>query len=469
MKRLIVFLFLNILALAAWSAEIYPIPVPVRYSGHHQGNTGSCQSEAHIGALEHGFAARHYMVKLSAAYNHAFNWRAKPGESSINQDYAPEDAAIFSAKGAIIPYFHLPEDGRGFNAFYSGNRPAISKVFADVGAFPAASALGFVETYLTFHPGYPNTMRDLNTIKTWVSQRRATVLSLHGAIFGLFDDTTGLLNEPYSFATFSKAVAENPDPDRRRVRHAVAVVGFDDSLYADQNFPAGPGAFIVRNSWLENFGLASSQQPLNGKDSNIAKMKAKISPTFNEPGYYAIPYQYVMDLIQQTWPGLPHVSDGGVVTLDINYDAFAAAYFSHEAAYEVRRIPFACSLDGIKAKLKRYKIFSKGRRSPDLGLSQMSNEQLKEMMRTQRTQTYEATFQTALLARSKDRRSDRILDFEKGAFDKYYCKEGGSVALPPDVLNNFRFDQLVDEISADETSLGAWMRFYDYMVEALKI
>lgn len=464
MKTLVSLLVL-FTAANVWGAAVYPVTTPDRYLGAQQGNTGSCAAEAEVGALEHAFAARGMSVRLSTYYTHAFNWKGQSStsKSDITQTYAPADTDLFNRLGPIIPAFMLPEDGRGFRPESVGDRLPISQSVIDGTGFPGPGTYGFQEQFMSFHPGYSNTVRDIGALKAAVAQRLAVTLSIDAEILHMMDKFTGLLNQPYVTSAFYEKVKAYDEKEKQKIgtNHAVAVVGFDDSLYADQGFP-NPGAFIIRNSWNENGYVSGYFAKIDKSNPAQAQMRAKISPEINEPGYYALPYQYVIDLINRQNPG-ERVGDGGYQILNINFNAFYSYYVDHSGKYEILRVPYVCNWDRAQAQVRRFAAIERRRSSAQGEALAAATIDLRDFINRQRLNAAGAAFQYATISRLKDGRVDRAADLYEGRLNSFYCSGAIGPVIPEAIRSLPEFKERVREVSLDPQGSKSWMRFFQFL------
>ena len=458
-----------LLPLSARTDEAYPKPVPMRYHGQVQGRIGSCEAEAAVSALEHAFAHRGMSVKFSTYYTHA-KFRFNDRRGSMDQDYDDgPDKAVFEALGGVVPAYMLPEDSRGLSFNDWGDRETISSTIVNVSNFPSSDTYGFSDTRRPFRWGYNDEFHDFDALKKMLAERKPVTLSLRADVLDDMDDETGMLKKPYSFEALSAKIrARVKGKDTGRTNHRVALVGFDDGLYKDHNYPGGAGAFIIRNSNVRNDDLPGIMKPFPGGDARFG-MRRKISPTLNMPGYYALPYQYVRDLMEKTWPLQSERADGAIGVLTIDYDRFFELYTQHESQYEVLRAPFRCIWSKAVAALKTYKKNVALLEAGQEPQASQARREITEMLKDQRTAGDKATFRTAVLTRARNGSVDRIREFYSGKFNAYYCEGREGLPMPSAVLNSPELLDRLREITADPTGLGPWMRYYDFMVATLKL
>lgn len=433
---------------AAAGESFYPVPTAVRAIGFQQGAEGMCAATAEAGALEHAFSARGLSVSVSAYFAHLFNWQTGE-EPDVNVERAPQDAPYFQRWQSLIPEYMLPEDGRGIDFDAVGAKPAIHRMLVEVSGFPPAATFGFKRVFYTFQPGYSNSIRDINSIKNLIRQKKAVSIVIDSTLLAsFFNSETGMLSRAYNAQELMTLIEKRyPDkPNERRTRHAVALVGFDDDLQG--------GSFIIRNSWNENTSVLNFMRNIDIRDPDYA-FKAKLDGNRNLPGYYAIPYAYYLDLMKRKLPTQDREGDGGVVLFDLNYEAFAAAYNSHERNYEIVRVPFTCNWNLTESLLKE--------------LLRKSDKEFKEILNTQRLTPFAAIFNYATLSRSRDGKMDRMRDLYSGSFDKFYCPRGGQARLPATVISSPEFEDRVRELTAMPNDLGAWLRFYKLINKKINI
>ncbi|MCB0341333.1 MAG: hypothetical protein H6626_06930 [Pseudobdellovibrionaceae bacterium] len=254
--------------------------------------------------------------------------------------------------------------------------------------------------------------------------------------------------------------------------HAVAVVGFDDDLYKDHGYEVGPGAFIVKNSWNENDEIHKLRQewPLSKRDQeSFNKFRAKINPHSNEVGYYAIPYQYIYDLIHRHQPNRSNVAGtGGISIYNINYNAFYHFYTEYEQKYETVRVPFTCNNEGTKEFIKR--LYPSLATKLDSGDEKEKANAVSALMKLVRPVTLgqqRSPFYFAYVSNHRGISENRVQNLYEGDFFKYYCGDRYTTAGPPaDILVHPDFDMVTDRATLDPYGLGTGLYFlrmlFDY-------
>ncbi|HUP56299.1 MAG TPA: hypothetical protein VM598_02525, partial [Bdellovibrionota bacterium] len=340
-------------AVDASAAEYYRRNPQKRFLGSNQGNVGSCEAESDVAALESVFALQNLPVKLSTFYRHAKNWvdnESHPSFPGALLRYNAEDKALIARAGAIVPDFMLPEDAEGFNPYDTGTRPHVSQMAVVDSSYVPAEQMGFKKDWWSFKPGYSNT-RDLNALKAEVAAGKAVTVSIITGPFKhmKFHPLTGLLTAKYDRAKIAAEAGEDFFVTRETT-HALAVVGWDDSLYADHGYST-PGALIIRNSWNSAEAVAAAgfgPYPLE-QIRDLQAFKFKLTPNEVLPGYHAVPYEYFLDHAR--------VQKGGYDTFSLDYNRFANEYSRLAANYEVVTAPYACEGDpfsgfGVLAKIK---------------------------------------------------------------------------------------------------------------------
>jgi hypothetical protein len=473
-------------AVEAVGAEVYPKRPITRIFGTSQGNVGDCWAEADIAALESAFSERGYDIALSLYYRHAFNWSAAdPNEikkkQGINKlDYSDQDRKAFATFGPIIPQYMWPEDGEGINTYRTGTRPHVSEAAVIDQDFIPANRFGFTEFTTVYVSGYSNS-GSLSLLKANIDARNAVTLNIHSALFqpmnfDLFNwnKTTGLLDSKYSLSLLKAAIArESADGNfTNTIDHAVAVVGYDDSLYADQGYPM-PGALIVRNSWNDLAEIMAARYDSAIEDKTLAdlrKMRLKISSS-NLPGYYAIPYQYIMDIISQNPTAM------FFRTKNLDYAGFAAQYQKLEKRYTTIIAPFSCSsaLESAFSPAKRaMRDVKQVRRDLELirdnktpvAIKKQLKSEIKNIINREASPKLLAPvdaskFSYAKIARNSFRGEDRVSDFYSGKYNTYYCNEMNPKIWPDNAIaEQPEFKEAISAISEDPNSPSSWLRYF---------
>jgi hypothetical protein len=483
MKALVMTLALSCLALSARAAEFYPKQISLRTFGTDQGNVGDCQTAAEIGALEGAFANRgRGFVKLSLFYRHAVNWAGKPANPGTMLDLNAADLAFIQKAGPLLPDYMWPEDGEGYDPRGTGVRPHPSEAVVWDPAFPSAASMGFSRSWYTFEPGYSNTS-SLDGLKANVAAGNAVVLSLHGDLFqGIdprlqWDHVTGFLKQPYSWATLIDALAHRKLDAKTGIDHAMMVVGFDDSLYADQGYRV-PGALIVRNSWNDSGEVAAAMaHPAPEQQALLPKMRLKVYSQ-NLPGFYALPYQYVLDMMANR--------TGGFDVLNLDYAAFAAKYQALSSRYRTVRAPFVCdealgmyrSSDPARRKVQAFG--ASFRKLQDAQLSSADRAEasrvtyqmaLNEVASRTRLSARRPVFRYALLARHDGLKQNRADDFYAGKFRGYYCgtADDPKAGVWPNTANlaSPALRDAIDGLSENGSTPLSWYAFLHSLSDTL--
>jgi hypothetical protein len=448
----------SIIALVAWSTTqadaIYPTRPPVRYMGQNQGQVGSCETEAEIGALENTFARLGHDVRLSTWYRHVKIWQQNKPEDrksgitlGLDENYTAADTNLLNHTGALIPDYMWPEDGGGFDLWsVAVARPRVSEQAVIDPAFPTAESLGFSEAYFNFNPAQIPAMRAA------VAEGAAVVLDLPYGILrdNLFDEVTGILIKPYSTAEYASALDSEI--------HAVAVVGFDDDLQA----------WIIRNSWNSpDIVMQTSQNTYTSSQlQNLLKMRLKFSAR-NLPGYYALPYQFVVDMAAKNL--------GAWRKFNLNYGAYASAYYQFAGKYRVVLAPYSCDADQVHDTLQAYKDgVAQVQAASDERQKRYFRGQLESLYFAEATRSTGYTFSYAKLVVNDSMGVDRVAQFYDGAFDSYYCgvsrhhterrqrwPKAGFNAVR---VRNPRLENAIKTISTTPGALG-WSRWFQSLLD----
>ncbi|MGZ3683026.1 MAG: hypothetical protein ACXVCI_04195 [Bdellovibrionota bacterium] len=458
----------------AHGAEYYPKQISLRTFGIDQGDVGDCQTAAEISALESGFANRgRDFVKLSLFYRHAANWAGKTGNEGTKLNLDADDLAFIQKAGPLLPDFMWPEDGEGYDPAATGDRPHPAQAVVWDSEFPSAASMGFAVNFYSFKPGYSNSS-NLDGLKANVSAGNAVVLSLHGDLFQpgsskiQWDHVTGFLKTPYSWANLMERLTAGSLNAETGIDHAMWVVGFDDSLYADQGYSV-PGALIVRNSWNNSDEVAASlAHPNEYQTLALAKMRLKVFSQ-NLPGFYAIPYQYVLDMLANR--------TGGFEVLNLNFEAFAAKYAALSSRYRVERLPYVCDTDlpsnrHLSDPVKRA-VTGFGVAYQTLNDPQVSDQKRADASRV----TYQAAlkevqsrnidhgfgkrplFRYARLSSHAGLKIDRADDFYTGKFLNYYCPDMSGVWPGVAPLANPDVREALGALGEGGSSFGNWYAY----------
>lgn len=480
----------SFLAGAAQAAEFYPRQVSMRTFGTDQGNVGDCQSAAETGALEAAFANKGYgFVKLSLFYRHAANWVGATPEARarVHLSLGPADLELIQRLGPIVPDYMWPEAAEGYSPRRTKIRPAPAEVVVQDASFVSAAAHGFKKSFFSFKPGFSNSV-NIEGIKQRVAAGEAVVLNLHGALlFDLdkgfrWDHVTGLITSPYSWNTVLEVDKARPEGSYKGISHAVAVVGYDDSIYADRGF-AVPGAFIIRNSWNDGEQVKSAfrNAPTKEQKESMRRMRLKLFSK-NLPGYYAVPYQYVHDVMQN------NVDGAGIEAFELNYAAFATQYLNLSSRYQIVHAPFVCdeALTGryrtgdiarreVKSFGAAYQtMMNPAKSDAERGKASHATYQmaLREMNSRSAPGSAEPVFRYALLSRNKANGQDRVADFYAGKFNSYYCPHAFDPAgKPHDIwptaahFANERYQRALEGLADTEANLSGWYSFLRVLSE----
>lgn len=450
--------------------EFYPSNPFLREFGTDQGNVGDCAAQAEVGALENAFLARGYEVKLSLFYTHVVNHlQIEPHLLETQQEHLhlninDDDRAIVSHVGEILPNYMWPEDELGYNPHFAGMRPHLSEVAAIDPSFPHTSQFGFSKTDQSFHRPFFRRY-NLNVIKNAIRARKAVVLSIHGELMQSREKwnlTTGLLRAPYRWSDLvaKQLLADGKGDMVAGIDHAVAVVGFDDTLYADSGYVI-PGAFIVRNTWIDAEEVAAILDEKTNQNITDARMMRLKFYSKNLPGTYAIPYQYFIDLLNyDTHDGFYGI--GGWKLYNLDYAKYAQVYQDKSVGYEALEAPYDCeSRDGL---------------SHSDAMAKDAVARFGEAIETGNTQSAfdiasteshlhnydQPEFKYATLARNKRLGIDRVSDFYQGRFNTYYCpSDTGSTVWPYyRQTENPEFRAAITQIANEGNSTRSWWNFF---------
>jgi hypothetical protein len=466
----VLFLAIAISAAAdASAAEYYRRNPQKRFLGSNQGNVGSCEAESDIAALESVFALQNLPVKLSTFYRHAKNWvefDGKPDLEGTYLRYNTADKALLARAGAIVPDFMLPEDTEGFNPYETGMRPHVSDMAVVDSSFVPAEQMGFKKDWWSFKPGYSNT-RDLNSLKAEVAAGKAVTVSIITGPFKhmKFHPLTGLLTARYDRAKIAAEAGEDFFVTRNPT-HALAVVGWDDSLYADHGYSV-PGALIVRNSWNSAEAVAAAAFAPYSLEQlrDLQAFKFKLTPNDVLPGYHAIPYEYFLDHAR--------VQKGGFDTFNLDYNRFANEYSRLAASYQVVTAPFACEGDpfssfGVLAKIKTKEfgdalVIVQDASKPQAA-RQRANRDILKILNAEGSLRFsfsEAAFSFAKIARHQTQSIDRVADFYAGKFRDYYCRDAKGQWPYAAHYANSRFQTAMEKLSGTPYDQRGWYSVFN--------
>ncbi len=460
------------------SAEFYPNRPPTRTLGTDQGLVGDCSSEADITALENAFRTRGFNVRFSLFYRHAKTYVGAPAEKHAEVSLAMNaaDNAFVEKAGEVIPEYMWPEDAEGYDPRATNVRPHVSDIAIWDEEMPHTSAFGLSYVFRSFKPNFSNSA-PWSELKAVIERGDGVSLSLHEYLLPTnvsrfyWNRSTGLLTSPYNWETLMAAYKAKGKPqDELSVDHRVTVVGFDDSLYPNQS---PPGAFIIRNSWNDWAEVrALDQIPNEQEKGELKKMRLKLSP-MNLPGYYAVPYQYVIELATHQWSGFNYWTG--------NYAAYAQKYEQLAERYQIVHAPYACDLENYyrspfeeaKKKLSNYAKHLKTTQEPgtskeEKNLAAFRLYQLALQEAGDHHIPREGTvFQYARLNRHAGKKIDRVAEFYEGKFTDYYCVRRtdlektfpGNVWPPASFYQKEEFRDALNGMTAPTMPLVKWERF----------
>jgi hypothetical protein len=495
-KKIVVMLALVSTPWNLVAETLYPKSLPPRYYGLDQVRSPSCQSEAEAHALEQAFANKGAKVMISSWHRNYKNWYGKDLTIPRIRPLTAEDEAIVKATPSLIPDFMYPApDFRTGNA--GGWRPNMSLISSIDTSFASDAATGFekqIKSFETQDSGQPyspkfdgrNTADLINAIRAG----KAVTLSIHAQILSLFDHDTGLLTKRYDHDSFLASLSHRNESseenlidryieDARRSsqgwqneqdlplyasekNHALAVVGYDSEFYRNE-YPANPGALIVRNSWNEQSFIASSesQYTASQKAGDLERfryplyraMTGGVGTAKNMPGYYALPMQYVQDMINFQWPNSAKRGVGEYYILEVAHpEVFIQAYNAASAQYTVMRIPFTCDKTAGRNKVSNYAFFLE--EEPQTASSILATE----------ARGLGATFRLAYLpVRNGDK--SIVNRFLNGGFDDYFCKyDPDQTGFDQTWPGRYTIDvpevwSTVEGISSLPNSLLSWSRY----------
>jgi len=428
MKKLYLILFICLTSFnltRALAESIYPIPT-WRFYGMDQQNVGSCQAHAEVNALEHSFATLGYPMHLSVFYRNSIVMaRRKPEARNENHGLSQEEINYLTSKNVdFIPNFMFPEDGQGRARDPRRKRPSVLKhAVINEGYMNEWPSVGFKEIYYDFRRFIPNTklphLGTVDTIKDHVRKKLALVISVHGDLLDRdnFDRYTGLLKVPF---TTEMITLKSGKPYYENINHALAIVGFDDSLYG------GQGAFIIRNSWAAGSKAASIRKRIPNPEelAQLKSFRLKISQK-NLPDYFAIPYAYINSLISSSpKPSCSRCTNGvsSYRILDANYKTWFYLIEKFRPEYKIYHIPYTCNYkfiaSAINTFLKGVGEFKEG--SEKSGMATMRKAYNREMQNygdrgSSRISIAKLSSSTTLPDKN------RLNDFLDGKLNSYYC------------------------------------------------
>ncbi len=434
MKNLIFTLLILSFCNSAQAEEVYPSVPPIRLNGMDQQNVGSCQAESETTALEFYFAELGLPLKLSTFYRHTTTWNNVTNPGWEGQEINDDDNVLRASMPGIAPHYMWPEDSQGVPGDELGDRPGPSYAANIDPSYPKGSgAFGYKETFYGFERIRPNLTSyripgSLEHLKQLIREKKALTLSMHSYLFSQFNNYTGLLNNSYSKEKIEHLLADYDQPNfEEAIDHSVAVVGFDDSLYKSHDYPAGPGAIIVRNSWNSPSKLRMlTKEPNEQEKALLEKMRLKVADQ-NLPGYYAIPYQYIFDLMNAPSSKYNLKGVGGYNWQQINAYQFYSTQASLSGRYEIYHVPYICD----RRKLKRYakeirKELGRLKNSPTerewflRGILQDSLDRDTQLF-SDKGSGEKFQIRWAKLSVNNETGVNRVLDFLDGQYDDYYC------------------------------------------------
>jgi hypothetical protein len=446
----------------------YPSRLSSRLLGTSQGRVTDCEAEADVNSIEQAFAIRGFPVRLSLFYRHAFNKRSSYSQiSSDSLDLNPEDQRMMDRIGGILPEYMWPEDGRGYPEVTS-RRPHPSRSIAFDSEFPNAEQFGFRTEWKTLSSGFLNSI-DLGRFKGLISSGAALTLSLHGILFDAkgaewtLNPLTGLLEGKYSLSSLQTVLGVKSLIDG--INHSVQVVGFDDQLYADGTYPT-PGAILIRNSWNSddrNHDILFSN-PNFQTTQELRKFRLKLHST-NLPGFYAIPIQYLVDMMS--------LNISNIKVISIDYYSYTETYLRIKQRYQIIYAPFVCEQKNpfeqdayIEAPIRRsianYREWIKTYRDPQSTPAQISNvrRQIRDLAQELAESRYIPWVPKHLnyATLSRNLTSDRVDDFYRGAFNSYYCNGNADSRIWPSLHTSKTslFQTALKELSLDVGNWHLW-------------
>ncbi len=461
---------LLLLSPLSFAGEYYPPRLAPRLMGTSQGMVGDCEAEAQVNALEQAFAIRKLPVRLSLFHRHAFIRRKFFRDNPVYMlDLNSADQQLLDRTGEILPEFMWPEDGKGYPEVAS-IRPRPSEAIAFDPDFPHTSAFGFETRTLVMTPGYQNSI-DFDTLRKLISSGSALTISIHSVLlqprFSNWkpNHVTGLFEGIYSLDALKKELSGKSPADG--LDHSVQIIGYDDQLYRNPEYTV-PGALIIRNTWNDD----SSNRYVLDPDLNIRfkreieRFRLKIH-SINLPGFYAIPMQYIADLISLKLAVIKHMT--------LNFGAYSDAYLRVADRYRIIRAPFACETknafdDGdylpafARTKIAEYRKWlvlwrnrseTPARKREALrNIRFLSEEASVDLSnRLNRKFIYYATLPVNLRTGT-----DRSWDFYSGKFTSYYCDSRGESRLWPSrtIAVEPMFQEALSELSLNASSAKQW-------------
>ncbi len=479
------------LACSARAESYYPKHVNPRVFGTDQGNVGDCQSEAEVNALENVFSNSGFSVKLSLFYRHAANWATTSHSDELKLDLNAADQAFIKQAGDLIPDYMWPEDGEGFAPARTGFRPHPSEAVAWDSTFNSGANFGFAKNLFVFQQGYTNT-GTLDTLKAQIRAGKAVVLQIQSSMFQpvpnkalKWDSATGLLQEPYSLQKLTQDVraygkiAGKPNLTiEEELDHVVTVYGFDDSLYANQGYSAA-GALIVRNSWNDDGLIEASLRELTPEQQRqVRLMRYKVSGE-NTPGFYAIPYQYVLDMMKVPAKN-GKTGIGSYQVMELNYGLFAERYQLVQKYYDSYVLPYACD----EIVVDDYRASEDTRKAVKQVAGDLATYLNTQLPATDRSQAYRRMqesvgletqsrkvdqfpsprFSFAKLSANRRTGVDHAADFYQGKYASYYCPAdaGTATRVWPYLKHyqSYKFHRALSHLSEGGDAFSNWLEIF---------
>jgi hypothetical protein len=205
-------------------------------------------------------------------------------------------------------------------------------------------------------------------------------------------------------------------------------------------------------------------------------MRLKLYP-ISLPGYYALPAQYVNDLVANQVGGY-------LVFSGVDYAGYAARYQAFRSRYQIVKAPFACDTkiggdfresDSARRKMREYA------RNREVLADREASDREKKMAGFKLYQAAwlesgdrneygsDAAFQYARLSRHVGRGIDRVDEFYSGKFKSYYCwrkdgfsgkeLEAGDIWPAASHYATREFRAALDGLSSSAMPYLGWQRF----------
>jgi hypothetical protein len=396
-------------------------------------------------------------------------------------NFNDQDRKLLASTSDFVPEYMWPEDGEGYNNYGTSVRPHISEAMDWDPEFSKNFDFNRFDHFLEPKNGLEIPAVPYLLTSVWLSN--PVVLVVPSAMFETFQDNksmfnhnTGLLNSPYDLqklkeiVTISQRRMQKDTDFESGFNHAVAVVGYDDFLYSDHNYYY-PGAIIVKNSW--NSDKSSNQfitTPTTNELEDLKKMRYKINGS-NAPGYYAIPIQFLYDLVSYQKKngklGLGYFSN-----YSLDYNLFYTQYIKFQNKYKTYKLPYSC--DNIFDS--NYRFSSWARRDVD-ELVENFNEcnnndetaciKYKDILYPYTTrfidmESPQKAFNFAKLSYRKGSLNHPIDKFYSGMFASYYCGFSQSSKIWPyeNHAKDKSFRKAIEKISREDDLDDAWRDFF---------